>query len=644
MGRAPGSARLICRRFAWNCLLSFTCALSPAHAMGVAEAARALGDLRDGNRANAIGNLVRTGQLSGPLSASEAAQVLNGTTQGARASAIAELSLVVKADLTGTELNAILGPTTDLTDGNRANAIAALARAKRFGPSIGGDAGPALNGATQGARATAISEMASYFRTDMRGQDVAAILGSAQVLSDGNRANAIAALARAGRMPRNTTGAEAELMLVGATQGARATAISEMATAFKSDLSGPEISKILGADGETTEGNRYNALAAVVRAGKVRGNLGTQDTGMIVQGMSGGTRAAALKDLANLPAGVAVAPTAPTPNPSASPPQFPEQNAGSTPPIIANASAVCNDSGTYVRQFCDLMRDVSERVELKLVDKANELLIRQTLVTLFRRLTPEMQRRLFSGKLSGIAVVQGAYTKTINKVMAAQKPSNYIDVTGVGLFCDFAKDVADEFVERTYLNGDPWTYAVMQGFSDQIYVGVCSMLSANRALGPQTVVLEAVVLEAQITALRLETIGFNYLQLNVERQNTVASWLVSMTKASASVVMNENALVPAGSRYAGFTPDRVIAVIRTSVANTDIPQFDTVARIVLEAQVDRLRAGGSNASSTPPIVSRAIATARRLDKQRSFTDKIFVTPFGSYEQAADTLLRMAGLL
>ena len=76
MGRAPGSARLICTRLAWSCLLSFACALSPAHAIGVAEAARALGDLRDGNRANAIANLVRTGQLSGPLSASEAAQVL----------------------------------------------------------------------------------------------------------------------------------------------------------------------------------------------------------------------------------------------------------------------------------------------------------------------------------------------------------------------------------------------------------------------------------------------------------------------------------------------------------------------------------------------------------------------------------------
>ena len=171
--------------------------------MGIAEAAQALGNLREGNRANAIANLARTGQLGGPMAASDAAQVLTGTTQGSRASAIAELSLIVKADLTGKELSVILGPVTDLTDGNRANAISALARAKRFGPSIGSDAGPALDGATQGARAAAVSEMALYFRTDMRGQDVAAILGSAQVLSEGNRANAIAALARAGRMPRN---------------------------------------------------------------------------------------------------------------------------------------------------------------------------------------------------------------------------------------------------------------------------------------------------------------------------------------------------------------------------------------------------------------------------------------------------------
>ena len=316
---------LIVSRCAWRppltALLLSVLTASPitfAAGMSGAQATNTLGDLREGNRQNAIAALARSGQVNAPISTAEAAAMLAGTTQGARAASIDELARMLKANLSGPDLALILGPATDLTDGNRANAVAALARAKRFGPSIGGDAGPALNGATQGARATAIGEMAPYFRTDMRGQDVAAILGSAQVLSEGNRANAIAALARAGRMPRDTTGADAEMMLVGATQGARATAIGEMAAAFKSDLSGPEISRILGANGETTEGNRYNALAALVRAGKVRGNLGTQDTGTIVQGMSGATRAAALNDLAGLPGGGAVAQPAPTPDPPGS--------------------------------------------------------------------------------------------------------------------------------------------------------------------------------------------------------------------------------------------------------------------------------------------------------------------------------------
>ena len=283
--------------FAWACLVSSFCAFAPAHAMGIAEAAQALGNLRDGNRANAIANLARTGQLGGPMAASDAAQVLTGTTQGSRASAIAELSLIVKADLTGKELSVILGPATDLTDGNRANAIAALARAKRFGPSIGGDAGPALDGATQGARATAIGEMAPYFRTDMRGQDVASILGSAQVLSEGNRANAIAALARAGRMPRNTTGTEAGMILVGATQGARATAIAEMATAFKSDLSGPDLALTLGPATDLTDGNRANAIAALARAKRFGPSIGG-DAGPALDGATQGARATAIGEMA----------------------------------------------------------------------------------------------------------------------------------------------------------------------------------------------------------------------------------------------------------------------------------------------------------------------------------------------------------
>ena len=225
--------------------------------------------------------------------------MLVGATQGARATAISEMAAAFKSDLSGPDLALTLGPATDLTDGNRSNAVAALARAKRFGPSIGGDAGPALNGATQGARATAIGEMAPYFRPDMRGQDVAAILGTAQVLSEGNRANAIAALARAGRMPKDLTGAEAELILAGTTQGARAMAIAEMAQYFAGGLSVSDLVAILGRNGETTEGNRYNAIAALAHARKIGMALSGADVATVVHGTSGGTRASSIAEIMN---------------------------------------------------------------------------------------------------------------------------------------------------------------------------------------------------------------------------------------------------------------------------------------------------------------------------------------------------------
>ena len=255
--------------------------------------------LSEGNRANAIAALARAGRMPRNTTGTEAEMMLVGATQGARATAISEMAAAFKSDLSGPDLALTLGPATDLTDGNRSNAVAALARAKRFGPSIGGDAGPALNGATQGARATAIGEMAPYFRPDMRGQDVAAILGTAQVLSEGNRANAIAALARAGRMPKDLTGAEAELILAGTTQGARAMAIAEMAQYFAGGLSVSDLVAILGRNGETTEGNRYNAIAALAHARKIGMALSGADVATVVHGTSGGTRASSIAEIMN---------------------------------------------------------------------------------------------------------------------------------------------------------------------------------------------------------------------------------------------------------------------------------------------------------------------------------------------------------
>ena len=156
-----------------------------------------------------------------------------------------------------------------LSDGNRANAIAALARAKRFGPSIGEDAALALKGATQGSRATAVAEIAPYLRDNLPGQALAAIVGPASDITDGNRANAIAAIARSVKKPAPISGFDGGAILEGATQGSRASAIAELAPLFKADLSGQEAAAILGSPNVLSDGNRANAIAALIKAGKL---------------------------------------------------------------------------------------------------------------------------------------------------------------------------------------------------------------------------------------------------------------------------------------------------------------------------------------------------------------------------------------
>ena len=294
------------------------------------DVSAALGEMREGARFNAIASLARSGQIRSPLSAAEGALILAGTTQGARASSIGDLARLLKDDMTGQEAAAVLGLVNGLSEVNRFYAIAALARAKRFGPSLGGDAALALDGASQGSRASAIGDMAPYLRTDMRGQQVAAILGSEQVLSEVNRFYAIAALARSDRMPQALTAAEGALILAGTTQGARASSIGDMARFFVPGLSGEDIAAILGRNGESTEGSRFYGIASLVRAGRVRQGLGGQDLATVLKGMSGSARASAIAELAS---------AVPAPAPVASPATAtgPTAPSAQTPVALTNA-------------------------------------------------------------------------------------------------------------------------------------------------------------------------------------------------------------------------------------------------------------------------------------------------------------------
>lgn len=287
---------LACRIRRWIVLLGCTGAIA-AGSMAPADVAQMLGGLRDGERQAAISSLARSGQIRAPLSGGDGAAILQGATLGARAGAIAELAPLFKKDLSGQDVESILGPEASLSEGNRLNAIAALARAGRLGPSLGEDAVLALKGATQAARAAAIAEMAPYLRTDLSGRAIAMILGTEAMLSDGHRHNAIAALARSGKKPVPLTGPDGAAVLQGATQGARAGAIAELAPLFKADLSGQDVEAILGPEAVLSEGNRLNAVAALARTGRLGPSLGA-DAALGLKGSTQGARAASIGEIA----------------------------------------------------------------------------------------------------------------------------------------------------------------------------------------------------------------------------------------------------------------------------------------------------------------------------------------------------------
>lgn len=272
-------------------------AVAALPAVGAAEAAAFLAGTTEGNRLNAIATLVRSGRLQGPLTAAECASILAGTTHGSRAAAVAELARSVKADLTGHESAAVLGSAGQLSEGNRLNAIAALGRAGRFGLSLSGDAALTLAGTTQGARAAAVAELAPHLRTDLAGVQVAAILGNAEVLSEGNRHNAIAALTRSSRISRALSSAEVVAILAGTTHGARAGAIGELSSNIKNDLTGQEAGALLGTPDQLSEGNRVNAISALARAGRFGPSIGG-DAAVVIEGTTHGSRAAAIGELA----------------------------------------------------------------------------------------------------------------------------------------------------------------------------------------------------------------------------------------------------------------------------------------------------------------------------------------------------------
>lgn len=294
---SAGRQRCTCRALLLLNVVVVCTATATAASLNLGDVLKSLASSSEGFRTSAISALARSGEIPSPIGSADGVAILQGTTQGARAGAIAELASLFKKDLSGLEAEAILGSETTLSEGNRQAAVSALARAGRFGPSIGDDAALALKGATQGPRAVAIGEIAPYLRADLPGQAIATILGSGVVLSEGHRQSAIASLARSRKKFLPLTGSDGAAILQGSTQGARAGAINELASMFKADLRGDEAALILGSGATLSEGHRQSAITSLARGSRFGPSL-SADAALMLEGATQGSRAAAIAEIA----------------------------------------------------------------------------------------------------------------------------------------------------------------------------------------------------------------------------------------------------------------------------------------------------------------------------------------------------------
>lgn len=191
------------------------------------EVAKALGSATEYNRRDAIQRMVEHGAIRSPLSAKETALIVKGTTGVARSQSIAALAKHIKQNLSGQEVETILGSAQDITDYNRRDAIQALAQAGRFGAN-GADAGLFLDGATGAARAQSIASFAKSLKPNLTGWEAASILGGPDELKEYDRRDAIQALAESKRLRQGLSGDELAAMLNGTTGTARAQSIDAL--------------------------------------------------------------------------------------------------------------------------------------------------------------------------------------------------------------------------------------------------------------------------------------------------------------------------------------------------------------------------------------------------------------------------------
>ena len=154
---------------------------------------------------------------------SSTAKVVTPSSSAGSSATIECKEPVVKAGLSGGDAGLALGPAKDF---DRANAIVSLVKGEKLRvPQCGAELGIALTGATGAHRARAIEALVPVIKSNLSGEEGAAILGSPTECAEFARANAISSLARGKRFKPTLSGKELEMILGGTSGAHRARAI-----------------------------------------------------------------------------------------------------------------------------------------------------------------------------------------------------------------------------------------------------------------------------------------------------------------------------------------------------------------------------------------------------------------------------------
>lgn len=204
--------------------------------------------------------------------------------------AIDNASTNTTSGLSGDEVAKALGPTKEH---DRANAIAQMVKQGGIRSPLSADELAAiLKGITGSNRSYAIAQLGALIKSRLTAREAATVLGAVNELREHDRAAAIQSIAKANSYAE--IAADAALILAGITGSNRSFAIAQLAPRLRANLTGMEVSSILGPPETLREHDRAAAINSLVNAKRLRMPFSGDELGLVLTGTTGGNRSYAI--------------------------------------------------------------------------------------------------------------------------------------------------------------------------------------------------------------------------------------------------------------------------------------------------------------------------------------------------------------